>query len=111
MLGHPVKYLQRVRVGPIRLINLKVGEWRHLSASEVKLLQGLIEPQAKKPTTNTRKGASRTNTRKSESSTSTRKSVSHTKKKSSGIPRGPKAHGSKPSSSGKRPTSTRSRAR
>ena len=32
MLGHPVKYLQRVRIGPIRLTNLKVGEWRHLSA-------------------------------------------------------------------------------
>ena len=44
MLGHPVKYLQRVRVGPIRLMSLKVGEWRYLSASEIKLLRGLIEP-------------------------------------------------------------------
>ncbi len=42
MLGHRVKYLQRVRIGPIRLTNLKVGQWRHLSASEVKLLQGLL---------------------------------------------------------------------
>lgn len=46
MLGHPVKYLQRVRVGPIRLINLKPGEWRHLSASEVKLLLALVAPDA-----------------------------------------------------------------
>jgi 23S rRNA pseudouridine2605 synthase len=45
MLGHRVKYLQRVRIGPIRLTNLKVGEWRYLSASEIKLLQGLIEPR------------------------------------------------------------------
>ncbi len=42
LLGHRVKYLQRVRIGPIRLTNLKVGQWRHLSASEVKLLQGLL---------------------------------------------------------------------
>jgi len=55
MLGHPVKYLQRVRIGPIRLTNLKVGEWRHLSASEVKLLQGLIEPRASKRSASTRK--------------------------------------------------------
>ena len=51
MLGHRVKYLQRVRIGPIRLTNLKVGEWRHLSPSEVKLLQGLIEPRAAKRST------------------------------------------------------------
>jgi len=56
MLGHPVKYLQRVRIGPIRLINLKVGEWRHLSASEVKLLQGLIEPHAPKRSTKPTRG-------------------------------------------------------
>ncbi len=55
MLGHRVKYLQRVRIGPIRLMNLKVGEWRHLSASEVKLLQGLLEPRGAKRSTNTRK--------------------------------------------------------
>jgi 23S rRNA pseudouridine2605 synthase len=58
MLGHPVKYLQRVRIGPIRLTNLKVGEWRHLSASEVKLLQGLIEPHTPKRSATTRKSAS-----------------------------------------------------
>ena len=60
MLGHHVKYLQRVRIGPIRLTNLKVGEWRHLSASEVKLLQALIEPRTAKRSTNTRMGAGST---------------------------------------------------
>lgn len=46
-LGYRVKYLQRVRLGPLRLTNLKVGQWRHLSPSEVKQLQALIEPKAK----------------------------------------------------------------
>ena len=46
MLGHRVKYLQRVRIGPIRLGMLKMGEWRYLSASEVKLLRALVEPTA-----------------------------------------------------------------
>ncbi len=55
MLGHHVKYLQRVRIGPIRLTNLKVGEWRHLSPSEVKLLQGLIEPPGEKRSTKSTK--------------------------------------------------------
>ncbi len=89
MLGHRVKYLQRVRIGPIRLTNLKVGEWRHLSASEVKLLQGLIEPRAKKPTTNTLKGAGRT-------------------KNTSSAPR---ARSTKVSGIGRRRPVTRSRAR
>ena len=47
MFGYRVKYLQRVRIGPIRLTNLKVGQWRHLSASEVKQLQTLIERKQK----------------------------------------------------------------
>jgi hypothetical protein len=56
MLGHHVKYLQRVRIGPIRLTNLKVGEWRHLSVSEVKLLQALIAPrEAKRSTKDTKR--------------------------------------------------------
>jgi 23S rRNA pseudouridine2605 synthase len=89
MLGHPVKYLQRVRIGPIRLLNLKPGEWRHLSASEVKLLQGLIEPRAEKRSTKSTK----------------------TTKKPSTAPRASKAHSPRTSSSGRRPTSTRSRTR
>ena len=101
MLGHRVKYLQRVRIGPIRLTTLKVGEWRHLSASEVKLLQGLIEPRAKKPTTNTRKGAGSANTRKGAGGT----------RKTSGTPRASRSHSAKPSSSGRRSPTTRSRAR
>jgi len=39
VLGHPVKHLQRVRFGPIRLDALKLGEVRHLTPSEVKSLR------------------------------------------------------------------------
>jgi len=46
MLGHRVKYLQRVRIGPIRLGTMKLGDWRYLSASEVKLLLALVAADA-----------------------------------------------------------------
>lgn len=41
-VGHPVKRLIRVRMGPIRLGDLDPGQWRHLSASEVEELQSLV---------------------------------------------------------------------
>src|SRR5512135_3078560 len=84
MLGHHVKYLQRVRIGPIRPTNLKVGEWRHLSASEVKLLQGLIEPRTVKRSTKVAKNTNRTRSAQN-------------------------ARRAKPSNSGHRPAATRSR--
>lgn len=37
-LGHPVKRLIRVRIGPIELGNLAVGKWRELSSNEVRAL-------------------------------------------------------------------------
>jgi pseudouridine synthase len=37
-LGHVVKKLRRVQVGPLRLRGLKPGEWRDLTAAEVKSL-------------------------------------------------------------------------
>lgn len=38
-LGHPVRALIRVRIGPIRLGRLSPGEWRPLTAREVQALQ------------------------------------------------------------------------
>ncbi len=38
-LGHPVKRLIRVRIGPLKLANLKVGEWRKLTREEVMQLK------------------------------------------------------------------------
>jgi 23S rRNA pseudouridine2605 synthase len=38
LLGHPVRQLQRVRLGPLHLGILKPGEWRHLTETEVEQL-------------------------------------------------------------------------
>ena len=38
-LGHPVKKLERVRIGPIKLGHLKPGRWRHLTQAEVEQLK------------------------------------------------------------------------
>ncbi len=43
--GHPVTYLKRERIGPIKLGNLKSGEWRHLSAKEVGELKTAVQNQ------------------------------------------------------------------
>ena len=39
MLGHPVHRLIRVRIGPLRLGDLKPGQWRRLTATEVHALR------------------------------------------------------------------------
>ncbi len=38
-LGHPVKKLRRIQMGPLRLKGLAVGEWRSLTAKEVAMLK------------------------------------------------------------------------
>jgi 23S rRNA pseudouridine2605 synthase len=38
-VGHPVQRLKRTRIGPIAERRLKPGEWRELSAEEVKKLR------------------------------------------------------------------------
>lgn len=50
-VGHPVRKLRRVRIGPITDRRLRVGEWRDLSLQEVRLLKNLVEarPAAKRP--------------------------------------------------------------
>jgi pseudouridine synthase len=37
-IGHPVKYLRRVAIGPLRDANLKPGRWRDLTVAEVRKL-------------------------------------------------------------------------
>lgn len=41
LLGHPVKRLIRVRLGPLEIGHLRPGEWRKLSSKEVRLLKEL----------------------------------------------------------------------
>jgi len=40
-IGHPVRRLVRVRMGPLRLGDLKPGDWRHLSGREIRQLHGI----------------------------------------------------------------------
>jgi 23S rRNA pseudouridine2605 synthase len=43
-VGHPVRKLRRVRIGPITDRRLRVGEWRDLTRQEVeKLKSGKVE--------------------------------------------------------------------
>jgi 23S rRNA pseudouridine2605 synthase len=39
LLGHPVQRLIRERIGPLQLGQLRPGQWRHLSAEEIKALR------------------------------------------------------------------------
>ena len=43
-IGHPVRLLTRVRMGQLTLGRLRPGEWRELTASEVKGLKGRGRP-------------------------------------------------------------------
>jgi len=43
MLGHPVRRLIRVRIGPLRLGDLKPGQWRRLTGAEVKALRSAAQ--------------------------------------------------------------------
>src|SRR5207253_4977050 len=38
-IGHPVTNLKRIAIGPIRDTRLKPGQWRELTAAEVKTLK------------------------------------------------------------------------
>jgi pseudouridine synthase len=51
-VGHPVRKLRRIRIGPITDRRLRVGEWRDLSLQEIRLLKSLVEaprPAATRP--------------------------------------------------------------
>ena len=55
LLGHPVQYLLRVRIGPIDMGDLKPGKWRFLNAKEIRSLRGLVEQSQSRPTVAKRK--------------------------------------------------------
>jgi len=59
-IGHPVMKLRRVAIGPIADPSLQPGEWRELTAREVKALQTMQEPKpakAKPPRAAKKRGA------------------------------------------------------
>lgn len=41
LLGHPVRELKRVRLGPLQLGTLESGQWRHLTAKEIGELESI----------------------------------------------------------------------
>jgi pseudouridine synthase len=42
LLGYPVQYLLRVRIGPIDMGDLRPGKWRFLNAKEIQSLRALV---------------------------------------------------------------------
>jgi len=67
MLGHPVTHLVREKIGPIQLGSLKLGDWRYLSDSEVKILKKTVArkkarrrpPKKRRPRKNKNKNSTR----------------------------------------------------
>ncbi len=47
LLGHPVWELKRVRLGPLRLGTLGPGQWRYLTAEEVRELEAIRKQEAR----------------------------------------------------------------
>jgi len=56
MLGHPVRRLIRVRIGPLRLGDLKPGRWRRLTGAEVKALRSAVQKSKTKGKRSKRRG-------------------------------------------------------
>jgi 23S rRNA pseudouridine2605 synthase len=49
LLGHPVRHLVREQLGPLKLGNLKPGQWRHLTEQEVKTLRQATRARPSRP--------------------------------------------------------------
>ncbi len=45
-LGFPVKRLERVKIGPLKLKGLASGEWRHLTSREVTQLRNMVSKRS-----------------------------------------------------------------
>ena len=49
LLGHPVRELVRVRMGPLQLGSLGSGQWRYLTPQEIRTLEALKRSPARSP--------------------------------------------------------------
>jgi 23S rRNA pseudouridine2605 synthase len=47
LLGHPVRELKRVRLGPLQLGTLEAGQWRYLTPKEVRALESIKRSHGK----------------------------------------------------------------
>ena len=59
MLGYPVHRLIRVRIGPLRLGDLKPREWRRLTDAEVQALRAAVAGERRRPRQKRRKNKGR----------------------------------------------------
>jgi len=59
LLGHPVRKLVRVRIGPLELGTLGSGQWRYLTDQEIGALEALKESQQRPATRRQRSAKSR----------------------------------------------------
>ena len=48
LLGHPVRDLRRVRLGPLQLGSLEIGQWRYLTPKEIGQLESLKRQSEKR---------------------------------------------------------------
>jgi 16S rRNA U516 pseudouridylate synthase RsuA-like enzyme len=53
-VGHPLKKLRRVRMGPLQLKGLAVGEWRDLTPGELRALRKAAGLETARPAKRTR---------------------------------------------------------
>ncbi len=49
LLGHPVRQLIRIRIGPLLLGDLQPGQWRHVTPQELESLKGQMSASRVKP--------------------------------------------------------------
>ena len=48
LLGHPVRELTRVRLGPLQLGTLEIGQWRYLTEQEIRKLESIKRQHSKR---------------------------------------------------------------
>ncbi|TVQ56122.1 MAG: rRNA pseudouridine synthase [Phycisphaerales bacterium] len=48
-MGHPVRKLRRIQMGPLKLRGLQPGQWRDLLPEEIKLLKHAVETGKRRP--------------------------------------------------------------
>ncbi len=59
LLGHPVRELKRVRLGPLQLGALDAGQWRYLTAREIRELESLKRRPGREKRAKSRRGKKR----------------------------------------------------
>jgi 23S rRNA pseudouridine2605 synthase len=75
-VGHPVKKLRRIRMGPLELKGLAVGEWRELTARELQALRRAARGEKPREEAKPRGGRASSSTRSARGASSSSSSAS-----------------------------------